>query len=120
MLRARGIEVSQSEILAKIGQPTSIKALADFLNGIDKDTDEVWFGEFIEDTGLLSVLHKGSAGAVLQDGSPLGHLVMIDGIDKEELFIIKDPFDGTSYKMTEEDFLKHWGLGVVFKWKKEI
>jgi hypothetical protein len=81
------------------------------------DDGEKWHGLFIapEDFAVLS--RKGTWGAVLREGSPLGHLVMVIGVSIGGLTEVRDPFDGTAYEMTTAEFLLHWGGEAIFKWK---
>jgi filamentous hemagglutinin len=114
LLESRGIRKSQELILDKIGEPASVMSLADFLNEIEKTND--WFGGFVS-ASVETLVQKGSFGAVLREGSPLGHLVLVEGLNEGNLLEIKDSFDQTSYKMTVEEFLKHWGGEVIFRWR---
>jgi len=84
------------------------------LNEIEKTNG--WFGGFVS-ASVETLIQKGSFGAVLREGSPLGHLVLVKGLNEENLLEIKDSFDQTSYKMTIEEFLKHWGGEVIFRWR---
>lgn len=117
LLKSRGFNVNQSEIIDKIGQPASLDDLADFLNEIDKGTKEIWQGLVVTEDDLIMLCNREPFGVVLREGEPLGHLVMVDGFEKKGLVNIKDPFDGTSYKMRLEEFLKHCGGEVIIKWK---
>lgn len=119
LLQSRGFQVTEDEILAEIGQPSNGQALAPVLNRIDAPgaDGEKWHGYIIDpDRGFNLVMKSGSWGAVLREGSPLGHLVMVNGFE-DELIKINDPWDATSYKMTKEEFLNHWGGELVFRWK---
>lgn len=44
------------------------------------------------------------------------HSVIVDGFDEAGLLIIRDPAQGTMYKMTYEDFETFWsGYGVFYQ-----
>jgi ABC-type bacteriocin/lantibiotic exporter with double-glycine peptidase domain len=114
LLNLRGIQLSQDFICDKIGEPASVEMLSYLLNEVEKTTD--WYGGFVT-AKVATLAKKGSFGAVLREGTPLGHLVLVRGLTEDNLLEISDSFDQTSYKMTESEFLKHWGGEVIFKWK---
>jgi len=45
----------------------------------------------------------------------LGHLVVVDGWDALGRILIRDPWDGTRYKMDKEEFLQYWTLQGIYK-----
>jgi hypothetical protein len=104
LLKSRGFDVNQTEIIDRIGQPASIEVLADFLNEVDKPIrKECWYGIFVNTDvsplkdALAMINQKGTWGAVMREGKPLGHLVMVNGEDENGLIKIIASFDGTSY-----------------------
>ena len=117
LAQSRGISMTQEAIIARIGAPASVNALAAWLNEIDAPSHERWYGGFISANDFAVLSKAGAWGAVLREGSPLGHLVLVKGLDEQGLVKIKDPFDGTFYKMRPAEFLAHWGGEVVIKWK---
>jgi filamentous hemagglutinin len=117
LLKYRNIAISQKEIRDKIGSPATLINLAKFLNSVDSSEDgQMWQGIFLEQHYLDFVLGQSNFGVVLQEPFFLAHAVYVDGVTKDRLIKIKDPFDQTSYKMTREEFLKHWSGGVIFRW----
>lgn len=106
LLQARGVQVSQIEIARIIGAPSHSEALAKYLNSLEISA-KGWIGGFFDVQYLDAILATGTWGAVLREGSPLGHMVLVEGHDKEELIRIKDPFDQTAYRMTRTGFTKH-------------
>ncbi len=103
-----GLNLTQAEILSEIGELSNASALADYLNKADK-TEGKWIGgnfprviEFIE--GITSSTKVWAV--ILRERTALGHAILIDGLDKNGLVKIKDPFDQTSYKMTIEDLFE--------------
>jgi len=114
LLKSRGIQISQDLICDRIGEPTTVKSLANFLNEIEKTSD--WYGGFVT-ANVETLADTGNFGAVLHEGTPLGHLVLVEGLTERNLIEIKDSFDQTSYRMSREEFLKHWSGEVIFKWK---
>jgi ABC-type bacteriocin/lantibiotic exporter with double-glycine peptidase domain len=111
LLRKRGISMTQSEIIAIIGRKASIYDLKDVLNRIDETGD--WKGGY---TAVEAIpLTKGNFLAVLQEPMILGHAVLVEGLDEENNFVIKDSADQTAYKMTQKDFFSNWGGGIIFR-----
>ncbi len=45
-------------------------------------------------------------GVFLRDGQTAGHAVLINGLDENDLIIIKDPFDQTTYKIEIKELYK--------------
>lgn len=116
LLRERGIMMTQTEIIDIIGEASTTKKLAELLNEVDvADEEEKWHGVIIAVRHLEKIVSKNSFGAVLREGNPLGHLVLVESL-KDDLLTIKDPWDGTIYQMTTEEFLKVWNGEVIFKW----
>ena len=118
LLRHRGFAVSEEKILAKLGEAANMQDLAHVMNEIDVAEGSLkWRGLFVEVRHFTAITQSGFWGAVFREGSPLGHLVMVAGIDKSGLVKIKDPWDATSYKMEKREFLRIWGGELVFRWK---
>lgn len=116
LLRARGIEMTQTEIIDIIGEASTTDKLADLLNEKDKSAGgEKWHGVIVAVKYLHKIANKSSFGAVLREGTPLGHLVLVEKLE-ENLLFIKDPWDGTAYQMTIVDFLEVWNGEIIFKW----
>lgn len=123
LLRERGITgVSEKMILAEIGEPADVLSLANCLNRYDKPDDGfIWRGISIPPDQLRIALSTGSAGAFLINDhrDRLLHAVLVKGIDGDDLIKINDTFDQTSYIMSEDDFIDHWGGQIVFRWYPE-
>lgn len=45
----------------------------------------------------------------------MGHMVVVDGLDKAGNLIIRDPQHRTKYEITKEAFLKYWSDRAVFR-----
>lgn len=111
------IKMTQSEIIDIIGEESTTNKLAFLLNEVDKDlSSEKWHGVIVAVRHLKEIASKRSFGAVLREGSPLGHLVLVEKIE-ENLIFIKDPWEGTTYQMKLKEFLKVWNGEVLIKWK---
>ncbi|MBX3287828.1 MAG: hypothetical protein KF855_00660 [Acidobacteria bacterium] len=116
LLRDRGIIVSQEAIIDIIGQPSDIVRLAAFLNKVDANEDgKSWNGLIVQRKALSVLIGSGQFGAVIRDGSPLGHLVLVKEADDNKL-VIYDPWDATSYKVSLFEFFRHWNGEVIFRW----
>ncbi|NJR51729.1 MAG: hypothetical protein HC780_21255 [Leptolyngbyaceae cyanobacterium CSU_1_3] len=73
---------------------------------------------------LLRTLSSiGSWGAGLwEDGAPIGHIVLVDGLNENNEVLIRDPWgmtrsarQGSRYKMELQAFLKVWSRQVVYR-----
>lgn len=115
LLQERGIIMAQTEIIDIIGESSTTKQLAYLLNEKDKSSPEKWHGIIVAIKHLEIIVKKSSFGAVLREGNPLGHLVLVKSLNGNQL-TIKDPWDGTKYEMTIEEFFKVWNGEIVFKW----
>lgn len=111
LLRERGIAMTQQKIIDIIGKKASIYDLKDVLNGFDKTGK--WKGGYEIEEKLP--LKKTKFLAILQEPLTLGHAVFVEGLDKKGYFVIKDPADQTDYKMTQKDFFKNWGGGIIYR-----
>lgn len=123
LLKARGLKMPQEQILAKIGILANPRALAEFLNEIDVSSEGKWQGLIIEpDESARNFLNRrGAWGTAFREGSPIGHFVMVAGVNREGRLLIRDPFPlkhddpfGTSYEMEVEEFMRVWSGEVVF------
>ena len=97
-----GLDVSQKEILENIGEWANAAYLAEFLNSKEIENSVEWIGGFFPDDPryIDGIIEKTYIwGAMLRDGETVGHAVLIAGQDKNDLVIIKNPFDQTTYKM---------------------
>ena len=121
LLRDRGVEVTQKIIEKITGAPISVKVLAPVLETLDSSDSRGWAGGTIvipgaSDEDLVRTLNStGSWAAVMWElGASVGHLVVVDGLDKMGRVMIRDPWHGTSYKMEMADFVASWSLLAVY------
>jgi ABC-type bacteriocin/lantibiotic exporter with double-glycine peptidase domain len=49
-----------------------------------------------------------------ETGAGIGHFVIVDGTDEDGFVLIRDPWQGTSYKMTKENFGQYWTTEAIF------
>ena len=121
LARYYGLNLSQEEILTNINVLSNAKNLAAFLN-FKVISDEVeWYGGFFPpDSRFTKGLNQSVQvwAAMLRDGEALGHAVLITGEDENELVIIKDLFDQTTYKMTERELFRVLSEFVLRRKKK--
>lgn len=106
LLRSRDFGISQTEIAKFIGKPANSEKLAEYFNSLEISEND-WIGGFFDVKYLEKIIATGTWGAVLREGSPLGHMVLVEGIDRNGLIKIKDPFDQTSYRMPKRTFLQY-------------
>lgn len=108
--------MTQDEIIGIIGESSTTENLANLLNDVDKsDNKEKWHGVIVSVKYLEKIIAKTAFGAVLREGNPLGHLVLVEKLQDNMLYI-KDPWDGTSYQMMIGDFLEVWNGEIIFRW----
>jgi filamentous hemagglutinin len=115
LLRERGIEMTQTEIIDIIGEASTTKELANLLNEKDTTFDEKWHGVIVAVKYLEKIARKSSFAAVLREGSALGHLILVESLN-ENLLTVRDPWDATKYEITVVEFLNVWNGEIVFKW----
>lgn len=116
LLRSRGISVPQEAIIGIIEEPSSIGELADYLNTVDVEKKHTkWYGSIVERRNILLLLREGQFGAVLRDGSALGHLVVVHAADARRLKI-KDPWGGTRTSCHSSSISDIWNGEAVFRW----
>ncbi|PHM33839.1 DUF637 domain-containing protein [Xenorhabdus szentirmaii] len=111
LLKDRKVPVSQTELGGGLKSP---EQLARDLNKYSSD----WDGGFVGLENFHILNSTGSWAAMMWDqGSRIGHWVVVKGIDKAGNILIHDPWKGTSYKMTIDNFNKVWNEIAVFKQK---
>lgn len=125
LLRERGINVTQAAIAEITGVPTAPGELASALNQFDPDTSGQWKGGFLDLPGataweVVKILNKTGLWAAVfwEVGATMGHMVMVEGINESGDVLIRDPWEGTRYRMRREDFLRYWNLTGVY-WRRQ-
>ena len=126
LLRDRGINnVNQSIIADETGVPVSVEALAVALNTLDYRGSRLWLGGTVSIPGatyseIIDVLiSTGSWSAVLWEPlAELGHIVVVDGIDDTGKILIRDPWNGTRYKMEREEFITYWNSQAIYSLRR--
>jgi filamentous hemagglutinin len=122
LLKALAInDLTQEKIALQTGTPVSVLNLAQTLNQLDFSRSRRWIGGCLEIPEasfeeLLEVLMStGTWIAELREPrARLGHLVVVDGFDKLGRILIRDPWDGTKYRMEREEFLPYWTLQGIY------
>ncbi|MDC9604587.1 cysteine peptidase family C39 domain-containing protein [Xenorhabdus griffiniae] len=81
--------------------------------------DTGWRGGFVGWENFDNLNKLGYWSAIMWDqGNKIGHFVVVTGVDaKTGHVLIKDPWNKTSYKMTESEFMNTWSGNAVFKQK---
>ena len=123
LLHSREVSVSQEVIRDIIGEPAYVASLARAINHFDTSEDGlIWRGFPTTDESLETLLgrYKNWGVVLISDfNDRIGHAVFIAGRTRYGLIKVKDPYDQTSYEMTMEDFLDHWGGEVIIRWHPE-
>jgi filamentous hemagglutinin len=50
-----------------------------------------------------------------EPNTSIGHIIVVDGFDDAGLILIRDPWNGTRYKMYIGEFLNYWTLFAVYQ-----
>lgn len=109
LLKDRGVLTSQVDLGTEL---TSMNSLARKLNTVDSG----WVGNAVDVSSFNALNKTGSWSAMMWDsGNKVGHWVVVDGVDDVGRVLIKDPFNGTQYKMGVEEFKDVWNGHSVYK-----
>ncbi|MDQ2828721.1 MAG: hypothetical protein M3Y74_06700 [Chloroflexota bacterium] len=121
LLRECGVEtVTQANLLERLGSPAITAELADAINellgvrewrGVALDVPTMGGRKAI---ALLSDMGSWVAELYLL-GARLAHAVVVDSVNDDGTLSIRDPFDGTSYKMEVDIFLDYWSWTAVWR-----
>lgn len=122
-LRDRGVTADQGAVAAAAGGvPVFVWGLAHALKTLDITGTGVWHGGTMQIAGasrqaIVTTLNRtGSWIAFMQERrQPIGHTVMVDGLDAAGHVRIRDPWDGTRYTMTMRSFLYYWTGQAVMR-----
>lgn len=122
VLRKLGIDnITQALIAKETGTPVRLSDLARTLNQLEETGLRRWVGGGFDLSGateieLLSALvSTGTFIAEMREPmARLGHLVVVDGWEENGFVLIRDPWDGTKYKMEQEEFLNYWTLRGIY------
>lgn len=122
LLKGLGIDNVNQDLIASLsGVPVALSDLARTLNELDTTKTRRWLGGGLRISGatateLLFVLVSMGAwiAEMREPMARLGHLVVVDAMDKDEFLEIRDPWNGTRYRMRLEDFLNYWTLRGIY------
>ncbi|WP_366930815.1 papain-like cysteine protease family protein [Microcoleus sp. bin38.metabat.b11b12b14.051] len=121
LLKDRGIaNIEQDAIENLTGAPTSAEEIANALNELTPATSHQWQAGFIDTStplaafNLLLNTEQSWMAQMKEFGNRVGHMVVVDGLDVTGLVLIRDPWEGTRYKMNIDEFLKVWNQIAVF------
>ena len=124
LFRVRGItEVSQQLVDEVQGMERSTgeslsAAMNIILGGLGRAGSGKWRGFLVntldDPMGVFNTLReRGSFITTLTCFPGELHMVVIDGLDEQDRIIVRDPYEGTRYKMTWEAFWNAWqGISV--------
>lgn len=109
MLKDRNIFVDQTQI------GTGLKSPEQLARDLAKNSGSSWSGGFVGFEAYDALNKTGSWSAMMWDqGSKIGHWVVVKGTDSKGNVSIYDPWKGTSYKMTDKEFKGTWNGNAVF------
>ncbi|VEG78402.1 Peptidase C39 family [Cardiobacterium hominis] len=93
-----------------------VKSTNDLARDLNKLGSGRWQGNFVSVDSLEPLNKTGSWAAMMwEKGEKIGHWVVVKGSDKNGKMIIHDPWHGTSYKMTRDEFTNYWTGGAVYE-----
>ena len=99
-----GLNLTQEKLLKKLGNWSNSRDLTTALNRLDSSIK--WLGghpqNVLKYTQFL-LENRVPMCAIFRQGNPLGHAVLIEGLNEKGMVMIKDPFDQTEYEMEVED-----------------
>jgi hypothetical protein len=106
-----GAAVSESELLASLGEWSNPGALADALNAVEGAG--TWQGGYFASAAdAAAAAEGGPMGAVLQAPGLPAHMVVLEP-GEAGAFLVRDPAIGATYEVTVEWIMK-WVSGGVF------
>ncbi|PXW43874.1 filamentous hemagglutinin [Erwinia sp. AG740] len=109
LLKDRNIFVDQTQI------GTGLKSPEQLARDLTKNAGSSWSGGFVGVEAYDALNKTGSWSAMMWDqGSKIGHWVVVKGTDSKGNVSIYDPWKGTSYKMTDKEFKGTWNGNAVF------
>ncbi|MCK9815296.1 hemagglutinin repeat-containing protein, partial [Pseudomonas sp. MAFF 302046] len=113
MLGDRKINASQSVISKLAGDGATYETqLASVLNKLDSSGSRKWIGSGVDADDIGTFYGLSSTGAwaaqLWERGSKIGHWIVVDGLDSSGRVMIRDPWQGTSYKMDMKEFKSAW------------
>jgi len=121
LLREWGItDVTQVTIENLTGVPTSASEVADALNELSPNSLHCWQGGYLDTSTSLAAFNlllknsKPWMAQMKEIGNRIAHMVVVDGVDETGLVLIRDPWEGSSYKMELDQFLEVWSRIAVF------
>jgi len=123
LLQSRGIKgIDQTEIFETAAMPTVIEYVAEALNTLAPRENFRWVAGTpklpLTDEEIIRRLSTKVWSPTMQFGSGLGHNITIDGIDNRNLLFIRDPWEGTGYKMEIRDFIRYWGGRGIWEFRR--
>ena len=126
LFREQGInDFDQAMIAAQSGTPVSVADLASVLNSLTPARNGEWQGRgfVLEGASFTDAVEwltaRGVWAAELREaGSRIGHLVIVNGFDDKDRILIRDPWNGTSYKMDKAEFVDYWTLRGI-RWVRK-
>jgi ABC-type bacteriocin/lantibiotic exporter with double-glycine peptidase domain len=122
LLAEHRISVPQQIIAESCGIPTDVVALSAALNQLEGMASDYWQGGYIEipdftRSQVLDVLTSlGPWIAVLWPaGANIGHMLIVDSLNQADEIMIRDPWQGTAYRMSRTEFLNYWNGQAVYR-----
>jgi filamentous hemagglutinin len=121
LIEAWGVtNINQATIENLTGAPTSAEEIAEALNQLVPIASKRWQGGYIDVSTPLAAFklllntQKPWLAQMKEFGNRIAHVVVVDGLNYRGLVLIRDPWEGTSYKMEIDEFLRVWSQIAIF------
>ncbi|MEP6757528.1 MAG: hypothetical protein ABJA67_18650, partial [Chthonomonadales bacterium] len=105
--------LTESALMAELGDRPDVTELLKYLGS-------EWTSEAKRFKSFAEIGQKGPWAAELMENSGTElekslHTVVVDGVESSGNLIIRDPWEGTTYEMTQQSFLKDWTRRSVYR-----
>jgi hypothetical protein len=111
LLGDRGLRVFQSNLASQSGKVLSSPMGMELsMNAIQVG----WRGGYVGPDAFRLLNRGGSWGAMMRGGGSVDHWVVVDGLDDLGRVIIRDPFQGSSYRMLQSEFQSFWNGNALW------
>jgi len=105
--------ISQEWLAEQLPDGARAPEIAEALNEVSAHT---WQGGLVDKEAFDLLTARGRWSAELQGEGGCVHFVVVDGLTKDGLVRIHDPRgQGTTYLMTQEEFLRVWDGVALFR-----
>ncbi len=92
------------------------KSAQDLARAMNARGSTEWIANAVDDTSFATLNQSGSWAALFYErGAKTGHWVVVDGVSARGRIMIRDPWEGTKYTMSNSDFFGAWTNLAVYR-----